>query len=196
VLLATEESSTNITRSETMSNKRRVFVSIHYRGALSPGENRQRLGYAAYHWGILISPKVYKERDCYTFDVSDAARPDPETRVDLNPNHEWIFRSNPTVSGSLLGLVMIGKIANGVEISEIRTRLQLTPVPQRDVVPEQNCVTWVMSAIQTLQENGFAEFFEINKFMDAGIEFADKTLADKSGSPARVAKMNYTTRKM
>ncbi|KFZ14652.1 hypothetical protein V502_05965 [Pseudogymnoascus sp. VKM F-4520 (FW-2644)] len=179
-----------------MSNKRRVFVSIHYRGGLSLGANRQRLGYAAYHWGILISPKVYKESDCYAFDVSDAARPDPETRVDHNPNHEWGFRSNPTVSGSLLGLIMTGKIPNGVEISEIRTLLQSIPVPQKDAIPEQNCVTWVMSAIQTLQSSGFAEQFEINKFMDAGIEFADATLADKSGSPATVAKMNYTTRKM
>lgn len=32
--------------------------------------------------------------------------------------------------------------------------------------------------------------------MDAGIEFADATLADKSGTPAMVAKMNYTARKM
>lgn len=53
-----------------------------------------------------------------------------------------------------------------------------------------------MSAIQTLQENGIAEPFEINKFMDAGIEFADETLADKSDTPATVARMNYTTRKM
>lgn len=128
--------------------------------------------------------------------MSDAARPDPESRIDHNPNHEWIFRSNPTVSGSLLGLIMIGKIPNGVEISEIRTRLQSISVPQRDAVPEQNCVTWVMSAIQTLQENGFAERFEINKFMDAGIQFANKTLADTSDTPRRVAKMNYTTRKM
>lgn len=124
-----------------MSNKRRVFVLIHYCGALSFGENRERLGYAAYHWGILISPKVYRENDCYTFDVSDAARPDPETRVDRNPNHEWVFRSNPIVSGSLLGLVMIGKIPIGVEISEIRSRRQSIPVPQRNAIPEQNCVT-------------------------------------------------------
>ncbi|OBT73508.1 hypothetical protein VF21_07235 [Pseudogymnoascus sp. 05NY08] len=178
-----------------MSNKRRVFVSIHYRGALSLGESRQQLGYAAYHWGILISPKVHKEPDCYTFDVSDAARPDPETRVDINPNHEWIFRSNPAVSGSLLGLIMIGKVPNGVEISEIRTRLQSIPVPQKNAMPEENCVTWAMAAIRILQENGFAEQFEINKFMDAGIKFADATLADKSGT-ATVAKMNYTTRKI
>lgn len=92
-----------------MRNKRRIFLSIHYRGALSLGENRQRPGYTAYHWGILISPKVYKEQDCYTFDVSDAAVPDPETRLDHNPSYEWRFRSNPTVSGSLLGLIILQK---------------------------------------------------------------------------------------
>ncbi|KFY66079.1 hypothetical protein V496_02221 [Pseudogymnoascus sp. VKM F-4515 (FW-2607)] len=178
-----------------MNNNRRVFVSIYHRGGLSLGENRQRLGYSAYHWGIVISPKVYKEQDCYIFDLSDAARPDPETRVDHNPNHEWIFRSNPTVSGSLLGLIMIGKISNGVEISEIWTRLQSIPVPQRNAIPEQNCVTWVMSAIQALQGSGFAEQFDINKFMDTGIEFANATLSDKGGTPT-VAKTNYTTRKM
>ncbi|KFY38026.1 hypothetical protein V494_04541 [Pseudogymnoascus sp. VKM F-4513 (FW-928)] len=179
-----------------MSNKRRVFVSIYHRGLLSLGENRQQLGYAAYHWGILISPKAYKEQNCYTFDVSDAARPDPETRVDHNPNHEWVFRSNPTVSGSVVCLIMIGKLPNGVEISEIRTCLQSIPVPQKNATPEQNCVTWAMAAVQALQDNGYAEKFEINQFMDAGIEFADETLADKSGTPATVAKMNYTTRKI
>lgn len=151
-----------------MKNKRRVFVSIHYRGALSLGENRQQLGYAAYHWGILIAPKVDKKQDCYAFDVSDAAIPDPETRVDHNPNHEWVFRSNPIVSGSLLGLIMIGKISNGVEMSEIRTHLQSIPVPQKNAIPEQNCVSWAMAAIQNLQENGFAEQFEMKKFMDSG----------------------------
>ncbi|KFY12366.1 hypothetical protein V492_03923 [Pseudogymnoascus sp. VKM F-4246] len=179
-----------------MSNKRRVFVSIYHRGLLSLGENRQQLGYAAYHWGILISPKVYKEQNCYTFDVSDAARPDPETRVDHNPNHEWVFRSNPTVSGSVVCLIMIGKLPNGVEISEIRTCLQSIPVPQKNATPEQNCVTWAMAAVKALQENGYAEQFKINQFMDAGIEFADATLADKSGTPATVARMNYTTRKI
>ncbi|OBT82452.1 hypothetical protein VE02_08799 [Pseudogymnoascus sp. 03VT05] len=51
---------------------------------------------------------------------------------------------------------MIGKIPNGVEISEIRTRLQSIPVPQENAIPEQNCATWAMSAIQTLQENDAA----------------------------------------
>lgn len=179
-----------------MRNKRRVFVSIHYRGALSLGENRQRLGYAAYHWGILILPKVYEERDCYSFDVSDAARPDPETRIDYNPNHDWIFRSNPTVSGNLLGLIMIGKLPNETDISEIRTLLKSIPLPQKNTTPEQNCVTWAISAIQALQGNGFSEQFDINKFMESGIEFADATLADKSGTPATIAKRNYTTRNM
>lgn len=53
-----------------------------------------------------------------------------------------------------------------------------------------------MAAIQTLQENGFAEQSEIRKFMDAGIQFADETLADKSGTPATVEKLNYITLKM
>ena len=74
-----------------MTDKRQVFVTLHYRDELSLGENRQRLGFAACQWGILISPKVSKGRDCFTYDVSNAARVDPNTRTDLNPQRNWYF---------------------------------------------------------------------------------------------------------
>jgi hypothetical protein len=66
-----------------MSNKRRVMLTIHHRDELSLGPNRTRLGYAAYHWGILIQPKKPKGSDSNAYDVSNGAKVDPLTRQDL-----------------------------------------------------------------------------------------------------------------
>lgn len=74
-----------------MSNKCRAFVSLFYRDELSVGENRQQLGYAAYHWGILISPKKSKGPDCYSYDVTNWARLDPITMIDHNPETQLVF---------------------------------------------------------------------------------------------------------
>lgn len=90
-----------------MSNKRQFFLSLHHRGALSLGKSRQQLGYSAYHWGILISPKSSKGPDCYIFDVSNGFMTDKEGRFDLNPEGNWAFRENsevdPEWSGRVLG---------------------------------------------------------------------------------------------
>ncbi|KAE8148038.1 hypothetical protein BDV25DRAFT_159097 [Aspergillus avenaceus] len=106
-----------------MSNKRRVMVTINHRDRLSLREHRAQLGFAAYHWGILIQPKNTKGSDSSTYDVSDAAMPDPHTRVDHNPNRDWIFRPkhrvNAELSGRLLGRVMVGKVPNNVPDAHI-----------------------------------------------------------------------------
>lgn len=179
-----------------MINKRQVFVTIQYRDELSLGENRQKLGYAAYNWGILISPKVSAGKDCYAFDVSDAARPDPETRVDCNPNRDWVFRSKPNVdplfSGHVLGRVMIGKVPNDIGTSAIEARLAAIPLPEKEAVPEQNCVSWTMSAIQALQEIRLAEQFDLKEFMAYAIRYADQRL---KAVDATANVVNYTRRK-
>ncbi|KAJ5138859.1 uncharacterized protein N7515_003707 [Penicillium bovifimosum] len=134
-----------------MRNKRRVFLSIQHRNSLSVGENRQRLGYAAYHWGILICPKRSKASSCYFFDVSDGVLlEDSPNRVNLNPEFNWLFRekqiSVPTTSARLLGMVMIGKVMigkvpNEVTWEQIRGLLAAVQVPKNNAVPEQNCVS-------------------------------------------------------
>lgn len=130
-----------------MSNKRRVFVSLHHRYALSIGENRQRFNYAAYHWGILICPKKKPNGpDSHAFDVSDGILLHPTHRVDLNPDGNWLFRAeanaNPDDNSHLLGRVMIEKVPDEVRYVKIHSLLEEIPLPQKGTVPEQNCVSW------------------------------------------------------
>ncbi|CAG8151161.1 unnamed protein product [Penicillium salamii] len=180
-----------------MSNKRQVFLALHHRGNLSIGENRQRLGHAAYHWGILVSPKISKGPDCYVFDVSDGPLLDSVNRVNRNPEGNWRFRGNANIDpkeyGNLLGKVMIGKVPNEVTYAEIHGFLEAIPLPQKGVLPEQNCVTWTKAAICRLQENGLVEQFDLNRFMDESLAFADQRLQNTDTTPAHI---NYTGRRM
>ncbi|EKV04775.1 serine threonine protein kinase [Penicillium digitatum] len=180
-----------------MSNKRQVFLSLHHRDALSIGGNRQRFGHAAYHWGIVISPKISKGPDCYAFDVSDGIILDPARRVNLNQEGNWFFRGraniNPEKSGHLLGRVMIGKVPNEVTYVELHGLLEAIPLPQKSTLPEQNCVTWTRAAICKLQENGLVEQFDLGRFMDESLAFADQRLQSIESKPASI---NYTGRRM
>lgn len=189
-----------------MGSKRRVFVSLHHRNALSIRENRQRLHYAAYHWGILISPKSpnedENESNHYAFDVSDNMVQHPTTTaqtqsVGLNTDATWHFRAeanaNPDDKPRLLGRVMIGKLPNKVSYTDIHSLLEQIPLPQKGTIPEQNCVTWTRAAICTLQEKGLAEKFDLESFMDKALAFADHRLREYASTPSRI---NYTTRRM
>jgi hypothetical protein len=180
-----------------MSDKRQVFVTLHCRDEASLGENRQRFGYAAYHWGILISPKFSTGRDCCAYDVTNAAHPDPVTRVDFNPDRNWFFRAttnvNPMASTRLLGRVMIGKVPCATGYLDVENLLRSIPLPEKDAIPEQNCVTWVMAVIQKLQYVNIAQQFDLNKFMDYALEYADQRIGDP-GTTANT--VNYTDRKM
>jgi hypothetical protein len=180
-----------------MGNKRQVFITLHHRDEVSLGESRQRLGHAAYHWGVLISPKVSKGRDCHVYDITNAARPDPITRVDLNRDRNWLFRAianiDPLSSDHLLGMVMVGKVPNGTSYIDIEDLLRSIPLPKKDTVPEQNCVTWVKAAIQKLQCAKLAEQFDLNKFMNYALGYADQRMGN-SGTAAST--INYTNRKM
>ena len=189
-----------------MRNKRRVFVTIHYRGQYSLREHRQRLGHAAYHWGILITPKTPTGKDCHLYDASDGMRPDPITGEDHNPMREWYFRANtnldlPTVNW-LLGRVMVGKVED--EGADIQAQLEAVPWPvnsnkmgagqgqEQGQGPVQNCASWVKDAVRKLQEIGFAEEFEVDGMMDAALRFADECMK----KPDSRAVMNYTRRPM
>lgn len=88
---------------------------------------------------------------------------------------------------------MIGKLPNGIDSSEVETRLRSLPTPQKDAVPEQNCVTWVISAIRSLQDTGLAEQFNLDEFMAYAIGYADKRMDDIATAEDVV---NYTSRPM
>ncbi|OJZ80909.1 hypothetical protein ASPFODRAFT_704145 [Aspergillus luchuensis CBS 106.47] len=161
-----------------MRNKRRVLISIHHRDESSLGDNRPRLGFSAFHWGFLIQPKHSSGDDTDAYDISDASVPDPITRLDTNPNHDWKFRVKKRVdimgSGRLLGRIMIGKVPNNVTSTEIENVLASVPFPIKGT--EENCVSWTMDAIRALQEVKLAEAFDVDQFMVKGLELADKWL--------------------
>jgi hypothetical protein len=100
---------------------------------------------------------------------------------------------DPKLSAHLLGMVMIGKLPNEVDSSEVETRLRSLPTPQKNAIPEQNCVTWVISAIRTLQDAGLAEQFNLDEFMAYAIGYADQRMDNPAGAKDIV---NYTSRPM
>ncbi|OQE84073.1 hypothetical protein PENNAL_c0029G07002 [Penicillium nalgiovense] len=97
-----------------------------------------------------------------------------------------------TDQDSLLGRVMIGKVPHEVTYAQIRDLLESIPLPQKDALPEQNCVTWTRAAINKLQDNSLAEQFELDRFMDKSLAFADQRL-HTGCTPTSI---NYTTRPM
>jgi hypothetical protein len=179
-----------------MSNKRRLMVSIYHRDECSLGQNRNRLGSAAFHWAIFVRPKNSKGNDVRIIDVTDSPIVDPQTLQDLNPSHDWRFRVKPQVDPSkttrILGAIMIGKLPNSMSFAELDGMLSKLPLPVHNARPEQNCVSWVQAAIETLQRAGVAEQFDIRKFMDFAIKFADRRIP-KGGEYESI---NYTNRPM
>lgn len=168
---------------------------MHHRGALSLRENRQRLGHAAYHWGILISPKTSTGRDCHTYDVTNGIRMDPVTNLDLNPEYDWYFRAqdqlDPTLVSNLLGMVMIGKVPERTEYADIQARLEAIALPRKGDIPEENCVSWARCAVEVLQRNGLVEEFDIDGLMDDALAYADQRIRGFEHTPDVI---NYTGR--
>lgn len=72
--------------------------------------------------------------------------------------------------------------------------LRGVPIPTDNVEPVQNCVTWIAHAIQTLQENGCAESFDVNDFMNDALQMGDEWLAQNPTLTGLPAKENYTSR--
>ncbi|KAL4920681.1 hypothetical protein BDW62DRAFT_220667 [Aspergillus aurantiobrunneus] len=128
-------------------NKPRIFMTMQPRGKNSLGENRIRLGYSAYHWGILISPKHPTPSEQHThFDVTDSIYIDPLTG---EGKENWRFRERSSSDPAIAW--------KGVE--------------------GENCVSWTKEAVGVLRDMGvLEEGFDLNGLMDAALEFADGCL--------------------
>ncbi|KAL4782188.1 hypothetical protein BJX76DRAFT_369288 [Aspergillus varians] len=163
----------------TPRNKPRIFITLHPRGKNSLGKNRTRLGYSAYHWGILISPKHPTPSAEHThFDVTDSMYIDPLTN---GVKDDWRFRGRsspePVAAFQILARVYVGKLAFGTE--GVRGRLSGIALPGRGVEGE-NCVSWTREAIGVLGDMGvLGEGFDLMRFMDVALGFADECLAGK-----------------
>ncbi|KAL5002914.1 hypothetical protein BDV10DRAFT_87017 [Aspergillus recurvatus] len=187
-------------------NKPRIFITLHPRGKNSLGENRTRLGFSAYHWGILISPRDAHSHlhsssaapasrgDHVHFDVTDSVYIDPATNENSD---DWRFRerrsSDPVAEFMILGRVYVGKfhgqLSPAVSLSSasqrdfesgvvrLRERLSGISVPRKELEREDNCVSWTKEAIAVLRDIGVVEEkFDIDEFMRVALGFADECL--------------------
>ncbi|KIW77207.1 hypothetical protein Z517_09653 [Fonsecaea pedrosoi CBS 271.37] len=139
----------------------------------------------------LRNPKGF---DPNVYDATDATIPDPISRVDLNPNHDWRFRSktsvNPMHSGRLLGRIMIGKVPPRITIEGVDDILRQVPLPIKNSTLVQNCVTWVLAAVEVMQKQDLAEAFDVDQFSIKALELADQWLKDPNPRHFH----NYTNR--
>ncbi|RMD43303.1 hypothetical protein DV735_g1790, partial [Chaetothyriales sp. CBS 134920] len=146
--------------SVAMSNKARICIELFHRDEISIQKgNLERLGWAIYHWAILVRPKDLKKIDnSVSFDVTDGIRLNPANRTNMSPAGDWWFRIrttvNPLATGHFLGAIEIGKVPNDVTIEHLTALLSKLPLPQKNQTPDQNCATWVSNAVEALQQAG------------------------------------------
>jgi hypothetical protein len=169
-----------------MRNKRRVVIALYHRNSHSLKENRAKLGYEAYHWGVLIMPKETRNdrhhHHCNAYDATDMAVIDPKTGENSNPHMDWFFRPqhdiDPFANGRLIGRIIVGKLPKNVTGDEIDKLLAAVPLPVRDADPRQSCVTWALDALSTLQASGWAWGFDIGQFKDWALAYGDQCMAN------------------
>nr|OQO26403.1 hypothetical protein B0A51_05589 [Rachicladosporium sp. CCFEE 5018] len=143
-----------------MSNKPRIAIELFHRDQISiePGA-RDRLGWAMYHWAILLRPKDFKQIDAsVSYDVTDGIQLDPATRTDLNPEHNWRFRIrrpvNPLATGHFLGAIEIGKLPAKVTPQQFETLLSQVTIPLKNQSKDAESI---MDAAMTLAGNVMAK---------------------------------------
>ncbi|KAK3185935.1 hypothetical protein K4F52_005390 [Lecanicillium sp. MT-2017a] len=164
-----------------------IGVSLYDRDRFSRGHSRKVFGYEAYHWAIIIMPETGRGRKSRVFDATDKAEMDPVTfRLD-NPTMDWWFREkndvDPDLSVKLLGRLVIGKVPSGVSGDEISELFEAVPLPVKNTHPQQSCVTWVVDAIRAMQEKGWVAAFDLDKFKDAALAYADSRLPRTADTP-------------
>ncbi|KAK4133386.1 hypothetical protein BT67DRAFT_442832 [Trichocladium antarcticum] len=157
-----------------------VSVALYHRDRFSKGHLRDVFGYEAYHWSIVLMPEVSQGRDCYVFEATDASAIDPVTIRLTNPTMDWWLRGknnvDPTQSSKLLGCIVIGQTPSTLPYSELLDFFRRVPLPVRDRDPQQSCVTWAADAIRALQRQGWVREFELGRFQDWALSYADERM--------------------
>jgi hypothetical protein len=168
-----------------VSNKERVCIELFHRDQYSLGEeNRQKYGWATYHWAILVRPKVVRrESKCTSYDVTDAAVMTEDGTGYRPADGTWRFRSRvpvyPLTSSSFLVAIDIGKLPKNVTSAQVRAVLERTTVPRSGQDPEQNRVSWTRDAILDLQRAGFVDSaLSVEDVMTVGMQKADIVMRD------------------
>ncbi|KAH6628252.1 hypothetical protein F5144DRAFT_622221 [Chaetomium tenue] len=166
--------------------ERLIAVCLSHRDHFSEGHMRGVFSYEAYHWGLMITPKVSQGQDCHIFDATDATEIDPVTFRMRNPTMDWWFRDqkdvDPALSPKLIGRITIGRVPDEVSSDEVWHVFKNVPLPVRNRDPQQSCVTWAVNAILALQALGWVREFEIDQFKDWALSYADMRMKRRPGS--------------
>lgn len=163
--------------------KRRIVIALYHRNRLSLGENRVNLNHSAYHWGILIKPKL-PDADgrvaCNAYDATDMSVTDPVNHVDLNPNHDWFFRAqnqiDPNAQGRLIGCIIVGKLPKHLSDATVEEMLRDVALPVKDASPRESCVTWALEALSAFQREEWAWQFDTDEFKDWALNYGDQCM--------------------
>ena len=164
-----------------MASELQVCVALFVREPYSYGRHRQIFGYEAYHWAIMVVYSQGTTEFCDAYEATDASEIDPVTWRMNNPDMDWWIRtrteSKLLLSSKLLGRLVIGTIADGTSRSDLGELFSQVPKPVKNTDPQQSCVTWVVDAIQALQDRGLVEPFDIGKLKDQALFYADRRMA-------------------
>lgn len=152
---------------------------------MSKGRLRKIFGFEAYHWAILIKPEGDGQDHCCIYDATDTSTIDPQTMRMINPTMDWWFRPrvdvDPVPDSKILGYLVIGCLPDNLTLDEITAFFQSVPLPARNTNPQQSCVTWVIDAIQHLQDKSWVEQFPLDDFKEEVLRYADGRLDAEEG---------------
>jgi len=169
------------------SPEKQIAVALYRRDPISTDpRKRQIYKHESYHWAILIKEGTVFD----TYEATDRNEIDPITFRQRNPANEWFFDANqgvdPSRSGKLLGYVIIGAVPPSMSRDDIRVFLNEIPLPKRNQYPQESCVTWVANAIRAFHGEKCVDGFNVEKFLDWALSYADQRLRDPEQTPESV----------
>ncbi|OAA63952.1 hypothetical protein ISF_04661 [Cordyceps fumosorosea ARSEF 2679] len=82
-------------------------------------------------------------------------------------------RVDPLSSTQLLGQLVIGELPADVTPEAVHALFETVPLPVKKTHPQQSCVTWVLDAVERLQERGWARLFDVEKTKEDALAYAD-----------------------
>ncbi|CAH0018371.1 unnamed protein product [Clonostachys rhizophaga] len=160
--------------------RRKVALALCHRDYFSRGHSRETLGHSAFHWAITVVPETTHGNDCDEYDATDSSEIDQKTWRMINPSMDWYFRVRSDVgldhNPKTVGRIVIGSVSDEVSRADLKDLFEAIALPVKNTHPQQNCVTWAMSAVQELQRKGWVQEFDIDQFKDWALSYADERL--------------------
>ena len=166
------------------NSEKHVAVALYRRDPISTDSRKRQLYHReAYHWGVVIEQGGVVD----TYEATDRNRIHPTTFRQENPSQGWWFNwrqdVDPSRSGKFLGYIIIGTVPSSKADADVKALLEEVPMPKKNHNPQQSCVTWVTDAIHTFRELEWVQDFDVEEFLDWGLNYADERLWNSEGTP-------------